>query len=143
MHEVSYAAFRCMLRYIYGGAVHVPEELAVELLGLADRYLLDGLKQLCGFTLARMIHVDTVARIIQAAERWDAADGQLKVRCMEYILTNYEAVVAHPVFEELASSPQLLLEITRAAARLVSASPTSPANPSPPALRPVKRPRHA
>ena len=26
--EVSYAAFRAMLLYIYGGAVHVPEELA-------------------------------------------------------------------------------------------------------------------
>ena len=37
VHEVSHAAFRCMLQYIYGGAVHVPEELAVELLGLADR----------------------------------------------------------------------------------------------------------
>ena len=46
--EVSYAAFRCMLHYIYGGAVHVPEELAVELLGLADRYLLRGLKQVPG-----------------------------------------------------------------------------------------------
>lgn len=92
----------------------MPEELAVELLGLADRYLLNGLKQLCGFTLEKMIAVDTVARIIQAAERWDSPEGQLKGRCMEYILTNYEAVVAHPVFEELASSPQLLLEITRA-----------------------------
>ena len=31
----------------------VPEDLAVELLGLADRYLLHDLKLLCGFTLAR------------------------------------------------------------------------------------------
>ena len=37
--QVSYAAFQCMLQYIYGGAVDVPEEFAVELLGLADRYL--------------------------------------------------------------------------------------------------------
>ena len=44
--EVGYAAFRCMLQYVYGGAVAVPEELAVELLGLADRYLLSGLKLL-------------------------------------------------------------------------------------------------
>ena len=95
-----------------------PLTSAVELLGLADRYLLAGLKQLCGFTLEKMVAVDTVARIIQAAERWDSPDGQLKARCMDYILTNYEAVVAHPVFEELASSPQLLLEITRAAARI-------------------------
>ena len=34
-------------------SVTVPEDLAVELLGLADRYLLNDLKLLCGFTLAR------------------------------------------------------------------------------------------
>ena len=136
VHEVSHAAFRSMLLYIYGGAVHVPEELAVELLGLADRYLLSGLKQLCGFTLEKMVGVDTVARIIQAAERWDSPEGQLKTRCMEYILSNYEAVVAHPVFEELASSPQLLLEITRAAAKIVGPTVVTPPNP-----RPNKRPR--
>ena len=51
----------------------VPEDLAVELLGLADRYLLNDLKLLCGFTLARMISVEAVCRIVQAADRWDAA----------------------------------------------------------------------
>ena len=48
------------------------EELAVELLGLADRYLLDGLKLLCGFTLARMVSVESVSRIILAADRCDS-----------------------------------------------------------------------
>ena len=132
VHEVSYAAFYFMLRYLYGGAVVVPSELAVELLGLADRYLLDGLKQLCGFTLEKMVGVESVSRIIQAAERWDSPDGMLKSRCLDYILDNYEAVVAHPVFEELASSPQLLLEITRAAARIVApGGMTTPSNGEP------------
>ena len=94
----------------------MPEELAVEVLGLADQYLMDGLKEMCGFTLARMVSVDSVARIIQAADRWDAAGSQLKARCMEFILDHYGEVVTHPVFEELASSPHLLLEIVRAAA---------------------------
>lgn len=138
--EVSYAAFRCMLQYIYGGAVQVPEELAVELLGLADRYLLSGLKLLCGFTLEKMIGVDTVVRIIQAADRWDTPTGQLKAHCMEYILANYEAVVSHSVFDELASSPQLLLEILRAAARIVG-QPTSPTLPPGSGGRPHKRAR--
>ena len=39
--------------------------------------------------------MDTVARIIQAAERWDSPMGQLKGRCLEYILTNYEVCFAH------------------------------------------------
>ena len=143
--ETSYAAFQCVLQYIYGGAVQVPEELAVELLGLADRYLLEGLKQLCGFTLAKMVGVDTVARIIQAAERWDAPGGQLKALCMQYILENYEAVVSHPVFEELASSPHLLLEISRAAAPLVERVPppvSSGGSSGSGSWRPNKRSRH-
>jgi len=138
--EVSYAAFRCMLHYIYGGAVHVPEELAVELLGLADRYLLRGLKQLCGFALEKMITVQSVARIIMAAEQWDADGGQLKARCMEFILANYEAVVANPVFSELAESPHLLLEITRATARIVKPDHTADHSISTP-FRPAKRAR--
>jgi hypothetical protein len=63
--------------------VTVPEDLAVELLGLADRYLLNDLKLLCGFTLARMISVETVCRIVQAADRWDARDSQLRAQCIE------------------------------------------------------------
>ena len=105
----------------------MPEELAVEVLGLADQYLMEGLKEMCGFTLARMVSVDSVARIIQAADRWDASGSQLKTKCMEFILSNYKEVVMNPVFEELSSSPHLLLEIIRAAATQVVAKP--PANP--------------
>jgi len=140
VQEASHPAFRCMLQFIYGGAVQVPEELAVELLGLADRYLLSGLKLLCGFTLQKMITVDTVVRIIQAADRWDAPSSQLKSRCMDYILTNYEAVVSHAVFDELGTSPQLLLEIVRAAARIVSTTATA-TSPTGVAFRPNKRAR--
>ena len=138
--EVSYGAFQCMLQFIYGGAVQVPEDLAVELLGLADRYLLDGLKLLCGFTLARMVSVETVARIIQAADRWDAPRSQLKQLCMDFILANYEQVVTHSVFEELSSSPHLLLEITRSAVRILS--PGGQGGVGAYSSRPNKRPRH-
>jgi len=123
---VSYGAFQCMLQYIYGGSVHVPEELAVELLGLADRYLLDGLKQLCGFTLGKMITVYSVSRILQAADRWDAPGSELKARCMEFVLANFEEVVCNPVFEELTSSPHLLLEITRASVQILGPLRGSP-----------------
>ena len=193
--EASYGAFHCMLQFIYGGAAaaDVGEELAVELLGLADRYLLDGLKLLCGFTLARMISVESVINIFMAADRWDTprhagagGTSQLKQRCLDYILAHYKEartarakvappppptppsacppclcpcmaplvarlrwracsaakvvavrclaasgglhcvavalpaqVAAAPAFEELTTSPHLLLEISRAAAPLV------------------------
>ena len=37
MPEVSFDAFECMLRYIYGGARPVPEELAVEVTPCTSR----------------------------------------------------------------------------------------------------------
>lgn len=118
--EASYAAFFCMLRFIYGGSVTVPEELAVELLGLADRYLLDGLKLLCGFTLTNMVSVDTVASILQAADRWDSPSSQLKAHCLSFVLEHYDDVVNSSAFEELTLSPHLLLAVTRAAANIVA-----------------------
>ena len=65
---------------------------------------------------------------------------------MEFILANYNEVVHDPVFVELASSPQLLLEITRAAARIVGPAGGTPAlggAQSPPTLRPTKRQRRS
>lgn len=138
IRETSHAAFQGMLRFIYGAAsMYVPEELAVELLGLADRYLLADLKLLCGFTLARMISVDTVVRIIQAADRWDSSGSQLKHSCMQFIMDNYDSVVSSSVFEELTSSPHLMLYITRSLMPLMSKTEFQPASCS----RPPKRKR--
>jgi len=143
MHEVGHAAFLHMLKFIYGGAVNVPEEIAVELLGLADRYLLDALKLLCGFALQRMVSVESVARILLAADRWDTRGSRLKALCMDFILANYEVVVESPVFDELAESPHLLLEIARAAVQIVKSSKDGAVyNTSDDGLpHPAKRPR--
>ena len=153
----------------------VPEDLAVELLGLADRYLLNDLKLLCGFTLARMISVETVCRIVQAADRWDARDSQLRAQCIEYamrrasdrgrptaptrhrhshtppltprasslcrfIVENYKEVVSSATYDELTTSPQILLDIAKAVAPSVKKGK----NPSPAASSytpPSKRPK--
>ena len=156
----------------------MPEDLAVELLGLADRYLLNDLKLLCGFTLARMISVETVCRIVQAADRWDARDSQLRAQCIEcamrrasdrgrptahhtrhrlttrltrpappasssvcrFIVENYKEVVSSATYDELTTSPQILLDIAKAVAPSVKKGK----NPSPAASSytpPSKRPK--
>ena len=73
----------------------------------------------------RMVSADTVAPILQAADRYDSPSSQLKAHCMQFVLSNYEAVVNSPSFEELTSSPQLLLAVTRAAAKVVAPSGSS------------------
>ena len=61
----------------------------------------DSWKQTIFPILRLQVSVETVAPIIQAADRWDSPTSQLKHRCMEFIIQNYEAVVTHPEFEEL------------------------------------------
>ena len=95
----------------------VPEDLAVELLGLADRYLLHDLKLLCGFTLARMISVETVCRIVQAADRWDARDSQLRAQCIECAMRRASdrgrptAPTRHRHSHPATHTPLLLLQV--------------------------------
>ena len=66
-----------------------------------------------------MVSVETVGCILQAADRWDAPGSRLRALCMDFILANYEVVVGSPVYEELQSSPHLLVEISRAAVEIV------------------------
>jgi hypothetical protein len=64
-----------------------------------------------------------------AADRWDSprqgggVPSQLKQRCLEFILDNYSRVAAAPTYEELTTSPHLMLEIARAVARHVPLVP--------------------
>lgn len=114
--EVAPNVFRYMIEYIYAGDVEVDPKDAMDLLALADQYMLDGLKLLCGFALKRTISVETVSRIIQAADRYDCVGSELKAECLSFILSNYEKVVQSTYFQELEASPHLLLQIHRAIA---------------------------
>lgn len=114
--EARPAVFRKMLEFIYAGAIEVEAEMATELLALADQYMLHDLKVICGFGLRKSISVETVCRIIQSADRFDCEGSELKQQCLAFILNNYSEVVGCPMWEELAQSPHLLVEITRALA---------------------------
>mmetsp|Transcript_10653 Transcript_10653/g.27658 ORF Transcript_10653/g.27658 Transcript_10653/m.27658 type:complete len:575 (+) Transcript_10653:126-1850(+) len=113
VREVRPAVFRKMLEHLYGGAMDVDADMAIELLALADQYMLPGLKLTCGFALRRSITVETVCRIIQAADRFDCQGSELKAQCLSFIMHNYQAVVGSSMWDELEASPHLLVQITR------------------------------
>jgi hypothetical protein len=112
----SHVAFFAMLEWLYTG--HTPRELSpghqTEILGLADHYTLDGLKHVCENVLMHSVEMDNVCSLLRHADRFLAQE--LKRYCMSFILKNFDQVTASSSFEELAASPQLLLEVTRAAA---------------------------
>ena len=76
---------------------------------------------------------------MQAADRWDARDSQLRGQCIDFIVDNYKEVVSSATYDELSTSPQILLDIAKAVAPSVKkgkgASPAA-ATYTPPSKRP-------
>nr|KJB28311.1 hypothetical protein B456_005G041500 [Gossypium raimondii] len=56
--NIRWEVFELMMRFIYTGSVDVSLDIAQDLLGAADQYLLEGLKRLCEYTIAQ--HVRTL-----------------------------------------------------------------------------------
>ncbi|DAZ93819.1 TPA: hypothetical protein N0F65_004208 [Lagenidium giganteum] len=62
-------------------------EMTIELLIVADQFMLDHLKQICERALQNVVSKDTVQFIMDAAERSNAL--QLKAICMHFLRNNY------------------------------------------------------
>ncbi|CAK9147058.1 unnamed protein product [Ilex paraguariensis] len=52
--NIKWDVFELMMRYIYTGSVAVNLDIAQDLLRAADQYLLEGLKRLCEYTIAKV-----------------------------------------------------------------------------------------
>eukprot|EP00743_Colponemidia_sp_Colp-15_P006964 GILK01007515.1.p1 GENE.GILK01007515.1~~GILK01007515.1.p1 ORF type:complete len:519 (+),score=68.21 GILK01007515.1:65-1558(+) len=112
----SYSAFSCMLEFLYSGNVtDFTPASALDLLGLADAYTLEGLKNLCENMLIHGVDVDNVCVLYTHAHRFQAPE--LKKFCLTYILKHIDTVSATKGFEDLAQTPSLLVEVTIAAAQ--------------------------
>jgi len=111
----SHAAFMALLEWLHTG--HIPQDLSAvhmtELLGLADHYILDGVKHVCENIVVHSVEVDNACHLLTHADRYVA--HELKRYCLFFILKNIEQVAHTPGFEELSKTPALI-EVTRAAA---------------------------
>ncbi|CAG7666507.1 unnamed protein product [Allacma fusca] len=108
IHDCSVAVFQQFLRYVYTGqfGTDVSEYLS-ELIALADRYEIDGLKSSCEQELAlRHLDENSVIYLLSMADQFNARS--LRRSCMEYIASN-PGVMAKELFEEL--SPELQMEV--------------------------------
>lgn len=76
LHDVSHTAFACLLRWAFTDALdedtqRSPERL-VELIHLADRFLMDGLKQRAATVLIPHVNAHTCVPLLRLAERCGA-----------------------------------------------------------------------
>ncbi|EKX41392.1 hypothetical protein GUITHDRAFT_56353, partial [Guillardia theta CCMP2712] len=74
LEDVPLVHFRKVCQFIYTGSVFVDQEDAMDVMMLADRFLLYGLKQQCAAVLKSSIAMENVIHILKCADRFDAPD---------------------------------------------------------------------
>merc|ERR1712216_744178 len=67
-------------------------EFALDLLALADQFLVERLKQLCAKAVQKSIAVDNVAMLLKTADARDARG--LRARCFHFALFHFGEVIA-------------------------------------------------
>lgn len=72
-----------MLEYLYTGETELMAERAPDLLQVAEKYDLGGLKEDCEYTMADNLSVDNAAEILVMAHLYNATT--LKPRVIDYI----------------------------------------------------------
>ncbi|PSC71051.1 ARM REPEAT PROTEIN INTERACTING WITH ABF2-like isoform B [Micractinium conductrix] len=89
--NIRWEVFEKMMYCCYtGGKVHVPPELAQELLEVSDQYMLESLKHLCEQTITEQLAPDNVSAAFDLAENYNALE--LSKQCALYCLREHSDV---------------------------------------------------
>jgi len=108
----SYNSYLLMVEYLYSGSIsNFSPKVASDLLGLADAYMLEGLKYHCENTLMHNVDNDNVCNLLIEANKYSSIE--LKKFCIGYLIKNFSDVSSTKAFEELEYYPSLLMEVTK------------------------------
>jgi len=99
-----------MLDYIYTGETKDLNAIAGDLLQIAEKYDLEGLKELGGHALSENLTVENSVQVLVLADLHNA--GNLKANVLDFIKRNVEEVKKTQAFQEVVhSNKALILEI--------------------------------
>ena len=99
--------FLGILEYIYSDKLELNEELAMDLLGISDQYLLKDLRKACEEYLVGCLRVEILAKRIEEAEIFGA--GILKEGILEFIVENLEEVDQYSERDEIPK--EIIMEV--------------------------------
>eukprot|EP00588_Corethron_pennatum_P005596 CAMPEP_0194295098 /NCGR_PEP_ID=MMETSP0169-20130528/52591_1 /TAXON_ID=218684 /ORGANISM="Corethron pennatum, Strain L29A3" /LENGTH=352 /DNA_ID=CAMNT_0039044197 /DNA_START=13 /DNA_END=1071 /DNA_ORIENTATION=+ len=113
---------KAALEFVYCNRLQVISDFTVDelldLLGLAERWMLRDLKRLCEFELMRLMDTDNVARMYCATEEHKAL--RLSNACISFIMDNIRDVAGNDTFRtEMRHYPHLCIPVLKAAADLI------------------------
>lgn len=103
--DVDYDVLKEMLRFIYADRVENVENLAGELIVAADKYRIDGLKEVCEEVLGDNISVDNVVQILVVADRHSIEN--LKNRAINFIKAHIKNVIDTAGFKSIVHTSVL------------------------------------
>ena len=116
--EVTAGAVGNMLQYIYAGEVpNDPEKLSIDLLNIAEMYLLDHLKEACLRSLVEHLEVSSCITTFIMADRYLPSDssGNLRELVIKFMKCKAEQVVETDNWDKLMDNhPALAKELVRA-----------------------------
>ncbi|TNN42718.1 Ankyrin repeat and BTB/POZ domain-containing protein 1 [Liparis tanakae] len=99
LHNISHEIFTRVMYYIYTDDTELVAELVLDVLCVADMYLLPGLKRLCGKTLAETLSEDNVLHMWKMAKLFRLS--RLEDNCTEFMARIIERLVERPEFVEI------------------------------------------
>ena len=104
-----------MLRYIYTGEVKDINLIACELLRVADKYFLEGLKLICEDTLCENLSVENVLEMLSLADLHNAKT--LRTKAIEFSIEHAKELIQTPAFKSAENlNKQILSELIQAPA---------------------------
>ena len=116
MKDIKPEVVREMLHFIYTGVISnddVMDEIGRDLLGAADQYQLDLLKNKCEEKLCSSLDVSNSVELLVLADLHQAP--KLKRMALKLVAKNMDTIVNTDVYKDLISRhPALTLEITKA-----------------------------
>jgi len=114
--EVPAEAVKSMLNYIYSGKVpEDPAKLTLDLLNVAEMYLLDHLKEACVKSLIERLEVSSCISTFIMADRYNLNGGDLKELVIKFMKCKAEEVVETEDCDKLVDNyPALAKELMKA-----------------------------
>ncbi len=107
--DVTPRAFGDILRYIYGGSVNMGSEYLLELVHAAEMFCLESFAHSLKEHLMQIISQTNAIEVLLSTDAYNMPE--IKSKCIDCIICNYEEFVASNAFQKLSEHPSLLLEI--------------------------------
>uniref|UniRef100_A0AAQ5YVT7 BTB domain-containing protein n=1 Tax=Amphiprion ocellaris TaxID=80972 RepID=A0AAQ5YVT7_AMPOC len=108
LHNVSHEIFIHVMYYIYTDDTELTSENVLDVLCVADMYLLPGLKRLCGKTLAKTTCEENVLYMWKTAKLFRLS--RLEDHCAEFMAKIIERLVDQAEFAEIIKEDAASLE---------------------------------